>query len=66
MGVWGFFLCGLFVDGVIVAVDVVGGAGDAGGEGGVGDAVGDIAAGGADGEGGVSNGAGDVMALCCR
>ena len=46
----------LLVGGVVVAGDVMGGAG------GMGDAVGDCAAGGADGEGGVGDGAGDGRA----
>ena len=68
MGVWGFYLCGLLVGGVVVAGDVVEGAGDAGGEDGVGDAVGYCGAGGANNEGGVTDGTGvhdvPVRVLC--
>ena len=53
MGFWVFPLCGLLVGSVVGASDMVGGAGDAGGEAGVGVGVGDCAVGGAVGEGGI-------------
>ena len=59
LGVRGFPLCGLLVGGVPGAGDVVGGAGDAGGEGGEGVGVGDCAAGGAVGEGGIGDSVGE-------